>query len=204
MSIPWSAVIAAGLGVAAGVRALYLPNRAITRRGYVRSCATTSGCDASMVIDTGGGPVYSVTAGTVIFGGAQLVAVAADLEDVLLMYDWRGSDTNASDLKMAQSSFVSPGSHVSAGKQIGTGGLVRFSVQKLIRSPSGVSFGGSYEPASWLAVRGLKVSEKATPGSGQWCEGGRNLSVPQSVAKCGLELPAPSSWSLLPVQVSLR
>lgn len=201
MTFPWSAAIAAGLGVAAGVRALYLPNRAITKRGYVRSCAATSGCDASMVVDTGGGAVYAVVPGTVVFGGAELIAIASDLEDVLLMYDWR---SNNSDLKMAQSTFAPPGSHVAAGKQIGTGGIVRFSVQKLLRTSSGVQIGGSYEPAAWLAVRGLKVSEKATQGSGQWCEGGRSLSVPQSVAHCNIELPAPSAWSLLPVTVSLR
>jgi len=194
MAVPWSALIAGTLGTIAAVRALYHPYRALTRDGYVRACAAESGCDPAMMVDAGGGVVYAPMAGLMVSAGPTWAVLKPDLEDVMLSYAW--SPETATNL------LVAPGQHVGAGQQIAVGGLFRFSVRQLTRGAS-TTVGAAYEPSSWLAVRGLRVSTKSREPS-RWCEGGRALTVPQEVARCGLELPAPSPLSLLPVTVALR
>lgn len=196
MAVPWSALIAAGLGTVAAVRAFYRPNRTLTKDGYARLCAADNACDPAMTIDASGGSVFSPMAGQVLSAGPGWTVIKPDLDDVLLSYAWDPSSGPSSQL-------VTQGQHVGSGQAIAIGGAFRFSVRQITRGPSGTTVGAPYEPASWLAVRGLKISGKSKQAS-LWCESGRALAVPQAVAKCGIELPAPSPYSLLPVSVSLR
>jgi len=193
--VPWNALIAATLGTVAAVRALYRPHRTLTLEGYVRSCAADSACDPAMTIDAAGAAVLAPMAAAVVSAGPTWVVLKPDLDDVLLSYAW-APEASATQL-------IPSGTHVAAGQTIAIGGLFRFSVRQLARTSGGTAVGAPYEPAAWLAVRGLKVSAKARD-QALWCEGGRSLTVPQGVAKCNIELPAPSPLSLLPVTVSLR
>lgn len=196
MAVPYGALIAAALGTVAAVRAFYRPYRTLTRDGFVRNCASDNACDPAMLVDSSGGAVLSPVAGQVVAAGPGWVAIKADLDDVVLSYGWDSSSPSTATL-------VSTGEHVGAGETIAIGGVFRFSVHQISRGPSGTTIGAPYEPASWLAVRGLKISGKQKEPS-MWCEMGRSLSVPQAVAKCGIELPSPSPYSLLPVTVALR
>lgn len=194
--VPWSTLIAAGLGTAAAVRALMRPHRTLTLAGYVRGCAADSSCDPSMLIDAAGAPVFSPVAGQVLSADQGWVVVKPDLDDVVLSYAWSpGADSSSLQ--------VSSGQAVHAGQTLAVGGLFRFSVLQVVRDASGTHLGAPFEPASWLAVRGLKISAKSAEPQ-LWCEGGRTLTVPQGVAKCGIDLPSPGPLSLLPVSVSLR
>lgn len=194
--LPWSALIAASLGTLSAVRAFYRPNRALTKEGYVRLCAADNACDPAMTLDAAGGSVYCPLAGTVLSAGTGWVVIKPDVDDVVLSYAWTPSAAPSQQL-------VASGAHVGAGQQIAVGGVFRFSVRQVVRGPSGTSIGAPFEPASWLAVRGLRISMKSRAPS-LWCETGRNLTVPQGVAKCEIELPSPSPLSLLPVTVALR
>lgn len=196
MAVPWSALIAAALGTVTAVRAFYRPNRALTLNGYVRLCAADNACDPAMVIDTAGAAVLSPMAGVVVSAGPGWIVIKPDLDDVVLSYAWDASAGPTAEL-------VSAGARVSSGQQIAVGGLLHFSVLQLTRGAGGTQIGAPYEPAAWLAVRGLRIS-KASREPALWCEAGRSLTVPQGVAKCGIELPSPSPYSLLPVTVSLR
>jgi hypothetical protein len=196
MAVPWSALIAATLGTVAAVRAFYRPNRSLTKDGYVRLCAADNACDPAMTVDAAGGNVMSPMAAQVISAGPGWAVLKPDLDDVLLSYAWDPSSGPSAQV-MAQ------GQHVHAGQVLAIGGVFRFSVRQLSRGSSGTTVGAPLEPAAWLAVRGLRISSKSKEPS-LWCEGGRALTVPQGVAKCGIELPAPSPYSLLPVTVSLR
>jgi hypothetical protein len=186
--MPWGALLCGGLGVTAIVRALYHPKRVVLDGARALHCAGESGCDPAMMLNGSGGGVYAMAPGTVIVGPGSVAIVGSD-ESVVLNY---------TGLDQVQ---VAAGQHVGIGQQIGLGQRVRFSVQALVPGEDGTTrVQQPYEPASWLAVHGLKPS--GTGGS-QWCDSSRQLNVPQQVAKCGIELPVPTAWALLPVRVSL-
>lgn len=192
MSIPWSALIAGGLGTAALVRAFYRPIRAIIADGYVGACPLSSGCSPKMVIAayTGAQPVYAVASGNVVSVAGDTIAFVPDREAVVIVYEG-----------LTQIS-ASPGQHLAAGTVLGLSSKVTFSV--VLLDHANPSMDTHYEPASWLAVRGIRISEKDRRGSTpQWCEGGRTIAVPQAASKCNLVLPEPSAFSLLPVRITL-
>ena len=196
--VPWGALFAGGLGVAAVVRALYHPKRVVLDGATALHCAGEADCDPAMTLrsSSGGGPVYAMAPGVVVAVGPDSVAIAASDEAVVLDY---------TSLYQVQ---VVAGQRVGLGQQIGLGKTVRFAVYDAQSTPDGKRrdsgsspLGKPYEPASWLAVHGLRASGRTV--QPQWCEEARRLSVPQQVAKCGMQLPVPSAWALLPVRVSL-
>jgi hypothetical protein len=196
MAVPWSALIAAGLGTVAAVRTFYRPLRSLTKDGYARLCAADNACDPAMTLDAAGGAVLAPMASQVVSAGPGWAVLKPDFDDVLLSYAWDPASGPTAQV-------LAQGQHVGAGTTIAIGGVFRFSVRQVSRTSSGTVVGAPFEPAAWLAVRGLRISSKSKEAS-LWCEAGRELSVPQGVAKCGIELPAPSPYSLLPVTVSLR
>jgi hypothetical protein len=139
----------------------------------------------------GGQPVYAVVGGVVVAAGPDWVAIVPNHEAVVLTYGNLTGPANA-------------GTKVGAGQLIGRSARLSFGVSKIERDASGGVKLVPYEPAAWLAVRGLAVSVKRrSSGQPLWCDGGRTLRVPQQVARCGMALPEPSAWALLPVSVTL-
>ena len=98
--------------------------------------------------------------------------------------------------------LLTPGQRVSAGKVLGQAASIDFSVAQLTRLADGSLSLTPLDPSSWLALRGLRAATDLAP-STAWCAGGRKLAVPQDVARCGLRLPEPSGFSLLPVSVQV-
>lgn len=189
--MPWGALLFGGLGAAAIVRALYHPKRVVLGNARSLHCAGEAGCDPAMTLNgaaiTG---VYAMAPGTVVVGPGSVAIVGSD-ESVVLNY---------TGLEQVQ---VAAGQHVGLGQQIGLGQRVRFSVHTLVPGEDGSTrVQKPYEPASWLAVHGLRPSGNVA-NQPQWCDANRQLNVPQQVAKCGIELPVPTAWALLPVRVSL-
>lgn len=189
--LPWGALLFGGLGVASIVRALYHPKRVVLDGARSLHCAGQAGCDPAMTLNgaalTG---VFAMAPGRVIVGPGSVAIVASD-EPVVLNY---------TGLEQVQ---VAAGAHVGIGQQIGIGQRVRFSVHALVSNPDGTTrIQQPYEPAAWLAVHGLRSSGNVAS-QPQWCDASRQLNVPQQVAKCGIELPVPTAWALLPVRVSL-
>lgn len=208
--VPWGAIIWGGLGTALAVRALYRPARAVVSDGYAKRCAgrTNGGCSPTMLIESfaGAGPVYAPVAGRVLSAGQlkgislpghqahTVIRIAAAREPVVLEY--RG------DLQPQ----VQAGEQVGVGQQIALGSEVAFSVTEL-RSDGQQVASVQLEPASWLAARGLRISQRRHPADTEgpnWCEGGRKLVVPESAGLCNLELPAPGGLMLLPVSVTME
>lgn len=139
----------------------------------------------------GSQPVYAVVGGIVVASGPDWLALVPNHEAVVLTY-------------LNLTGPAASGTKVGAGEQIGHSGRLGFGVAKIERDASGGVKLVNYEPTAWLAVRGLSVSaKKRASGQNLWCEGGRTLRVPQQVARCGLSLPEPSGWALLPVSVTL-
>lgn len=211
--VPWGPLIWGGVATALAVRTFYHPARAVVADGFVAQCAGplagAAGCSRVVVIDQfgGAGPVYSVASGRVIqvieqrgpaVEGAPprsvSVKIAAAHEPVVLEY------SGALQLQ------VSEGEEVGIGQQIALGSKVGFGVTELGYVGNNLVEGTQLEPASWLAARGLRISQKSHKAdtSGQnWCEGGRKLQVPEAVGLCGMKLPAPAGLMLLPVTVRM-
>jgi len=192
--LPWGALLVGGLGTAAVVRALYRPKRLVIENAFAQQCAGMTGCDPAVTLQASGGqPVYAMAPGAVAAVSPGSVAIAASDEAVVLDY---------TGLEQIQ---VGLGERVMVGQQIGLARQLRFAVYQLERAADGTTrIGKPYEPAAWLAVHGLGLSFGTAPGhQGLWCETGRQLSVPRHVAECGIQLPQPGAWSLMPVSVSL-
>ncbi len=196
---PWGAMFWGTIGVAAAVRALYHPFRAVMRDGFASKCSGDSGCDPAMVIDSfsGESEIYAPVGGTIVSMTASSIFLALGSEPTLLEYsaDPGGMVTQ-----------VQVGEKVGAGQQIGLAKRIRFGVYDIARTAAGTAaIGKPYEPASWLANHGCSVSHKKHKVSGAvWCAGGRHLVVPQAVANCGIRLPPPNGFALLPVSATME
>lgn len=194
---PWGAMFWGTVGVAAAVRALYHPFRAVMRDGFPSKCSA-EGCDPTMMIDSfsGESEIYALASGTVVAASPTSIYIALNTEPTLLEY------TAAPGQMVAQ---VSAGESVGAGQQIGLASRLKFGVYEIARTQSGTAaIGRPFEPASWLANHGCHISHKAHKTSGDvWCAGGRKLVVPQAVANCGIRLPPPNGFALLPVSATM-
>jgi len=192
---PWGAIFWGTVGVAAGVRCLYRPDRAVIKDGFVSKCSASAGCDPSMTIDAfeGTQAVFAPMAGKVVSTGSHTIYLVPNGEAVLLEYT---SDSASFTPQVAA------GADVGSGQQLGLASRIRFAVYEIQRSADGrAQIGGALEPASWLAVHGIRVSSKKHPATELWCEGGRKIVAPSNVANC-LRLPPPSGFALLPISVT--
>jgi hypothetical protein len=212
---PIGVVLLGAIGAGSAVRAAWRPHRALVRDGFVIRCAgpgaVQGACDTGMHIESyrGKAEVYSPVAGRivrVIPPGAQnpaamaggVIQVAAKGEPVLLSYV--GSVAHG-----GIDPQVTVGQKVGAGQVLGMAAGVAFAVRFVQSTGGGAVTTIALEPASWLAARGLRVSAKRRAGQArQWCEMGRKLQVPQSVGQCGMKLPNPSGFMLLPVSVTME
>lgn len=194
---PWAAILWGAVGVAATVRVLYHPFRAVMRDGFASKCAG-EGCDPAMTIDafSGQSEIFAPVGGTVVAVSPTTIYVALGSEPTLLEY------VGAAGQLTPQ---VQVGERVGAGQQIGLASRVKFGVYEVARTAGGTAaIGRSIEPAAWLANHGCTVSHKKHKVSGAvWCEGGRKLVVPEAVAKCGIRLPPPNGFALLPVSATM-
>lgn len=195
---PWGAMFWGTIGVAAAVRVLYRPFRAVMRDGFASRCAA-EGCSPNMVIDSFSdqSEIYAPAGGTVVSTTPTSIFVALAGESTLLEYSGSAGQIVVQ---------VVPGEHVTAGQQIGLAKRLFFGVYDIERTASGAAkIGRPYEPASWLANHGCTISHKKHKTTGQvWCESGRKLVVPAAVAKCGLRLPPPNGFALLPVSATME
>jgi len=200
MAVPIGALIWTALGVGAAVRTLWNPQRAVMRDAFAFRCAGAQACNTDLVLETFGEaePVYAVTSGVVVAAQGPVVELASEVEPVVVRYQ---ADISKGGMQLQ----VQPGQRVWAGQQLGLARRLAFSVVRAERVGGMVSW-TALEPASWLATRGLRLSAKKRSVSAEgpnWCEGGRRLVVPEQVAKCGMKLPAPTGYMLLPVSVTL-
>lgn len=197
--MPLGAVIWTGIAALAGYRALVRPVRAVFGAGEIMDCpAASGGCEPLLGIRsaTGAAPVYALVSGVVsrVIPG-QLVELTSQYEPVIVSYV--GPMTlNAAGLQ------VVPGQVIRVGAVLGQAARIGIGVSQITRLADGSLALAPLEPASWLASRGLRAATKLTPGM-QWCQGGRSLVVPQDVARCGMRVPDPPGFSLLPVNVRL-
>lgn len=194
---PWGALVAGGIGTLALVRAFYHSKRVVLDGGTAQQCPGQANCDPAVTLRApSGAPVYAMAPGVVVATGPDSVTLAASDEAVVLSY---------TGLNQVQ---VQAGQRVGLGQQLGLGQTVRFAVYDTQNAPTGTPrtnptspLGRPYEPSSWLAVHGLRATAgRVQP---QWCDQPRQIDVPQQVAKCGIQLPVPNAWALLPVRVSL-
>jgi hypothetical protein len=196
--LPWGAMFWGTVGVAATVRALYRPFRAVIRDGFASRCSAES-CDPTMTIDSfsGQSEIFAPVSGVVVATTPSLIYLVASGEPTLLEYS-----ANPSEMVVQ----VGPGEKVGAGQQLGLARRLKFGVYDVERTSGGAAkIGRPYEPASWLANHGCTISHKQHRKTGEvWCEGGRKLIVPQAVAKCGLRLPPPNGFALLPVSATME
>ena len=189
----------AGIAALAGYRALVRPSRAVFDAGEITECPAARDCEAVLGIRSSAGPapVYALVSGVVsrVIPG-QLVELTSRTEPVVVAYVGQMA-INAAGMR------VSPGQVVHVGQVLGTAASIGLSVSQITRLADGSLALTPLEPASWLASRGLRAATKLVPGM-QWCQGGRTLIVPQNVAQCGMRIPDPPGFSLLPVSSRLE
>lgn len=192
MGFPVGAAIWTAVGGLAAYRALVRPARAVFDQGEVTSCPGGAGCDPGLGIRSTRGiaSVYSLVSGTVVRSSPDRIDIVSSCEPVMVSY--RGV--------LAPS--LAPGQPVHAGKTIAQSAAVSVSVSLLQRQPDGSLSLVSIEPASWLSSRGLRAASKLAPGVA-WCLGGRSLTIPPDVSRCGMRLPDPAGFSLLPVSARI-
>ena len=195
---PWGAMFWGAVGIGAAVRALYHPYRAVIRDGFPSKCSG-EGCDPTMMIDafSGMSELYAPVGGVVVSAQPGSIFLALGTEPTLLEYS---GDPNQMVVQ------VQTGESVGAGQQIGLASRLKFGVYEIGRTASGTAaIGRPYEPASWLANHGCRVSHKPHKATGAvWCASGRHLVVPQAVANCGIRLPPPNGFALLPVSATME
>lgn len=196
--VPYRALVWTGLAGLLAWRTFYHPARGVVADGYASQCPGKSKngpCVHGIQITsfTGAGPVYAMVSGAVVETSPAL-KVASAREPVILTYE--GVDQIQ----------VGLGESVGLGQQIAVAGRVSFYVTAIESRGQGEVITTKIEPASWLAARGLRVSEKThkSDATGQnWCEGGRKLVVPEAAGLCGMRLASPSGFMLLPVSVNM-
>jgi len=183
----WSAI-----GGFAAYRALVRPARAVFDEGEIATCPGGTGCAPTLGIRSASGvaPVYALVSGIATRVAPDRIEVTSRHEPVIVSYF--GS----------LAPMLAPGQVVRAGAIIGHADSVNLAVSQIQRLAGGALAVVAIEPASWLAARGLRAATKLTSGA-LWCQGGRSVTVPQDVARCGMRLPEPSGFSLLPVNVRL-
>jgi len=189
-AIVWTSVAAL-----AAYRAFVRPVRAVFDAGQVTSCAGGSSCAPTLRIQSATGalsPVYSLVSGIVTRMTENRIEIVSKTEPVIIAYVG----------PLIATAGVTPGEHVHAGDVLGQATSIELAVAELVRLADGSLSLAPLDPSSWLAVRGLRVATRPSP-SLEWCAGGRRLAIPQDVARCGLRLPEPSGFSLLPVSVQL-
>lgn len=194
MAFPTALALWTALGGLTAYRTLVRPSRGVFDEGSVESCPGGPGCDAAMLIVSARGVsrVYALVRGIVTRVEGHRVELAGSLEPVIL--DYSGPDFRP---------LVSAGSRVLPGQVIGEGSGVNFAVSEIQRAATGGVLAFPLEPATFLAARGLKAASRLAP-SALWCAQGRKLVVPQAAGQCGLRLPDPSGFSLLPVSARLE
>lgn len=197
---PYGALFWGSVAGVALFRALYHPWRALLKDGFASRCAGDGGCDPSMTLTSFSGQTEVFTPVRAVVGLSAQGTLLLLPNDEAVVLEYRG----------APSSFLTQvvqGQQLGAGQQVGLASTVNFAVYKLERSAAGTAqMGAAVEPASYLATHGAKISAKyhAATASSAWCGGGRKLVVPQAVAsQCGVTLPAPSGYALLPVSVTM-
>lgn len=191
MGIPWAALAWAVAAGFAGSRALVRPHRGrLTAGGAPVRCSGGAGCTPGLAIATGPDQaVLSPVNGRVTRVGST-VDVVADSEAVTLRY---------SGLRPS----VQAGQRVRNGETIGVASEFTFAVSRMLRDSAGKLTEESLVPSAWLAARGMAIAARKTP-STQWCGQGRRLVVPAEVGRCGMKLPEPARFALLPVSVSME
>jgi hypothetical protein len=192
--VAWGAVTWGALGLLALTRAFWRGNRALMRDGYVASCAGGKDCSTEMTVDAteDAQAIYSPVSGVVVSADTNNVVIVPNNEAAVLQFSMSEAQVQ-----------VATGQRVGAGQQIGLARRIGFSVSRLNADASMTP----YEPASWLAVHGMRVSGKfrfETKADEQWCETGRKLEVPSQVASCGMSIASPSGYALLPVNIEMR
>lgn len=192
--VPFGAIFFGLLGAGAVVRTFYRPHRAVVRDGYALRCAGGASCDKAVTIESmrGVAPVYAASPGVAVVAPG-MIKIVSSREPVVLTYRFEGS----------HSVHVAHGQKVGMGQPIAQAGRVGFAVDQALRTGTAgdVKF-KPLVPSAWLAARGLRLSSKHRRGEQQWCEGGRRLAVPEQALKCGMDLPEPASFMLLPVSVT--
>lgn len=197
---PYGALFWGACASVALFRALYHPWRALLRDGFAQRCSGDGNCDPSMTLTSFGGQTEVYTPVRAVVGVSAPGSLLLLPNDEAVVLEYRGAST-------AFLTQVTQGQQLGAGQQVGLASVVSFAVYKLERTAAGAAqIGAAIEPASYLATHGAKISAKyhaATPNSA-WCSTGRKLVVPQAVAsQCGITLPAPSGYALLPVSVTM-
>jgi len=189
--IPLSTYVFGAIGLTALIRALWNPHRMLATEASIAACAGQEGslCEQTLELRTpAGADIYATGGGQVIAAGPDWLHVLVANEPVVLFFD-------------GMATTLKPGDSVWRGQVVGTSpGRVRFGVWTI--NPNGTL--SALEPAAWLAARGYQIAGTLDPASeALWCGKGRQLSIPKSAhATCKLGLPAPATFSLLPVSLS--
>jgi hypothetical protein len=186
-----------GIAALSAYRAIVRSTRAVFDSAEITDCpAASRNCEPTLGVRsvTGPAPVYALVSGVVsrVVPGS-VIEITSKYEPVVVSYV--GPMTlNAAGVQVA------PGQVVRAGDCIGQAASIGIAVSQITRLVDGTIALAPLEPASWLAARGLRAGTKLVSGV-KWCQGGRSLVVPQDVAQCGLRIPDPPGFSLLPVNV---
>jgi hypothetical protein len=198
--VNYAALGLGAVGLFAAVRALFRPYAAVVEDGAVTRCPGPEGgkCQPDLVIvPRPSRPSFlAVGRGVVMSSGPNWIHLVLRREPVVVSYSAMAG--------YGFRSLVGDGETVGAGQVIGEAGQVAFAVYRIERQQAGSLKFIPLEPSAWLASRGLRISGIAPPEASldEWCEKGRVIRVPPSVGGCGLELPEPGGFALLPVSVS--
>lgn len=192
MTFPWALAGWTTLGALTAYRTFVRPYRGVVRDGQVTACPGP-GCSAGLTVQStrGVATVFSLVTGTVTAVGSDYMELASAREPVVIRYQGAG-------LKP----MVGVGGAVKIGQPVAAAQAVTLTVGQIDRDPSGKLSMLALEPATWLASRGLTAASHLTP-SALWCAQGRKLVVPMSVGTCGVRLPDPASFALLPTSSRL-
>lgn len=199
--VNYAALGLGAIGLFSAVRALWRPHAAVVVDGAVTRCPGPDAgkCQPDLVIvPRPSSPRFlAVGRGVVMSTGPNWIHVILRREPVVISYSAMGPP-------FTFKSLVAEGETVGAGQVIGEASQLAFAVYRIERQSNGKLKFLPLEPSAWLASRGLRISgvSQAEGSLDEWCERGRVIRVPPSVGACGLELPEPGGFALLPVSVS--
>jgi hypothetical protein len=192
-------IVYTSAGILLLLRGLFRGNRAVVRKGGVSRCSGPSpfgSCDPSDAIEAAAGTnAYSVASGRVMAVGQDFIHILVGNEPVILMY---------AGIKPT----VVEGQYVGRGQYVGVvdeGGMVHFSVTELVRDSGPLGYvARAVPPSGWLAARGARHAVTNTGAGTKWCEGGREIAVPDAAAtSCNMKRPEPGMFGLLPIRVEI-